>query len=61
MMMFFPSIHPSLLSSCRNASRSTALPESSANVQETYAGDFPCLLRVGSETFARKRLSAARE
>ena len=24
---FFPSIHPSLLISCRNASKSTALPE----------------------------------
>ena len=27
MVMFFPSIHPSLLSSCRNASKRTALPE----------------------------------
>ena len=27
MAIFFPSIHPSLLSSCRNASKRTALPE----------------------------------
>ena len=27
MAIFFPSIHPSLLSSCRNASQKTALPE----------------------------------
>ena len=27
MVIFFPSIHPSLLSSCRNASKRTALPE----------------------------------
>ena len=27
MVIFFPSIHPSLLSSCRNASTSTAIPE----------------------------------
>ena len=27
MVIFFPSIHPSLLSSCRNASTRTALPE----------------------------------
>jgi hypothetical protein len=26
-VIFFPSIHPSLLSSCRNAYKRTALPE----------------------------------
>ena len=47
MVIFFPSIHPSLLSSCRNASKRTAHTGSSAIIQETYAGDFPCLLRLG--------------
>ena len=43
----FPSIQPSLLSSCRNASRRSALPEA-VLIQETDAEDFPCLLRVGA-------------
>ena len=47
MVIFFPSIHPSLLSSCRNASTRTAHTRSSACIQETDAEDFPCLLRVG--------------
>ena len=47
MVIFFPSIHPSLLSSCRNASKQDRATRSSAIIQETYAGDFPCLLRVG--------------
>ena len=49
MAILFPSIHPSLLSSCRNASKRTALPEDSAIIQVTYAGDFACLLRLGGE------------
>ena len=36
MTIFFPSIHPSLLSSCRNASTRTALPEAVLAIQETY-------------------------
>ena len=46
MMRFFPSIQPSLLSSCRNASKRTAIPEAVLCIQKTDAGDFPCLLRV---------------
>ena len=55
MVKFFPSIHPSLLSSCRNASTRTALPDSSAYIQETDAEDFPCLLRMAAERGARSR------
>ena len=46
MVIFFPSIQPSLLSSCRNASTRTALPEAVLGSRITYAEDFPCLLRV---------------
>ena len=54
MVIFFPSIHPSLLSSCRNASKRTALPEAVLVIQETYAEDFPCLLRVGGNSKAQR-------
>ena len=50
MVIFFPSIHPSLLSSCRNASKRTALPEAVLCIQETDAKDFSSLLRVGDGT-----------
>ena len=39
MVIFFPSIHPSLLSSCRNASNEHRATGSSAWIQETDAGD----------------------
>ena len=54
MVIFFPSIQPSLLSSCRNASKSTVATRSSAIIQETYAEDFPCLLRVGGDAKRKK-------
>jgi hypothetical protein len=46
MVMFFPSIHPSLLSSCRNDLQENRNTGSSAIIQETYVGDFPWLLRL---------------
>ena len=54
MVIFFPSIHPSLLSSCRNASKRTAHTGSSAIIQETYAEDFPWLLRRRQDQHKRK-------
>ena len=50
MVIFFPSIHPSLRSSCRKTSKSTGATGSSAIIQETYAGDFRWLLPVGSDS-----------
>ena len=46
MVKFFPSIHPSLRISCRNASKRTRATGSSAWIQETYAEDFSWLLRL---------------
>ena len=60
MVKFFPSIQPSLFNSCRNASTRTALPDSSAYIQETDAEDFPRLLRVGG-TAKRKEHGAKRK
>src|SRR4030095_15319440 len=40
-VMFFPSIHPSLLSSCRNASHRTALPEAVVESMKPMRGFFP--------------------
>ena len=60
MVIFFPSIHPSLRSSCRNASTRTAHTGSSAIIQETYAEDFSWLLRVGG-TAKRKEHGAKRK
>src|SRR5262249_59017907 len=58
------SIHPSLLSSCRNASTRTALQgprcRSSTRIQETYAGDFSGLLPVNG-TAKRKEHGAKRK
>ena len=58
MVIFFPSIHPSLLSSCRNASKRTALPEAVLCIQETDAEDFPWLLRVGPDPQTAKSTAA---
>ena len=49
MVKFFPSSHPSLLSSWRNASPRTALPEAVLGSRKPYAGDFRCLLRAGGK------------
>jgi hypothetical protein len=46
MVRFFPSIHPNLFSSCRNASHKTAPPEAVLTSQATYAEDFSWLLRM---------------
>ena len=48
MVIFFPSIHPSLSSSWRNASKRTAI------IQKTDAEDFPCLLRLGGANSMQK-------
>src|SRR5262245_22139148 len=45
MVIFFPSVQPSLRISRRNASTSTELRKPCC-YQESYASDFPCLLRV---------------
>ena len=44
MRIFFPSIQPSLLSSCRNASTMTAIPEALLGSRKPME-DFSCLLR----------------
>src|SRR5689334_5160091 len=57
MVMFFPSIHPTLLSSCRNAVKTTRATGSSASFQETDAEDFPgcCALAIAPpKTSVRK-------
>jgi hypothetical protein len=41
MVIFFPSIHPSLLSSCRNASTSTVLPEAVLGSRKPMRKVFP--------------------
>src|SRR5262249_43955696 len=42
MVIFFPSVHPSLLSSCRNASTRTALPEAVLLSRKPMRGPFVC-------------------
>ena len=51
MVIFFPSIHPSLLSSCRNASTRTALPEAVLASRKPMRKIFPacCALAMGAE------------
>src|SRR5262245_23427011 len=41
MLIFFPSIHPSLFSSCRNASRRTAIPEAVFPSRKPMRKTFP--------------------
>ena len=47
MVRFFPSIHPSLLNSCRNASTRTALPAAVLASRNPMRKIFPDLLRAG--------------
>ena len=48
MVIFFPSIHPSLLSSCRNASTRTALPQAVLSSRKPMRKIFPaCCARAG--------------
>ena len=49
MAIFFPSIHPSLLSSCGTLPKRTALPEAVLGSRITNAEDFSCLLRIGGK------------
>ena len=51
MVIFFPSIHPSLLSSCRNASKRTALPEALLASRKPMRKIFPgcCASATGAE------------
>ena len=51
MVIFFPSIQPSLLSSCRNASKRTALPEAVLESRKPMRKIFPgcCALAAGAE------------
>ena len=48
-VIFFPSTHPNLRNSSRNASQRIALPEAVLG-SRIDAGDFSCLLRLGRET-----------
>ena len=59
MAIFFPSIHPSLLISCRNASTRTALPEAVLLSRKPMRKIFPVCCASASETFARKRVASS--
>ena len=52
MVIFFPSIHPSLLSSCRNASTRAALPEAVLASRKPMRKIFPvcCASADGTES-----------
>src|SRR4029453_8407555 len=56
---FFPSLQPSLLSSCRNTSRRTALPEAVLESRKPMRKIFPVCCASASETFARKRVASS--
>src|SRR5262245_34062066 len=58
MVIFFPSIQPSLLSSCRNASTMTAIPEAVLLSRKPMRKIFPVCCALASETFARKRVAS---
>ena len=54
MVIFFPSIHPSLLSSCRNASTRTALPEAVLGSRKPMRKIFPvCCASSGTSKAQR--------
>src|SRR5262247_2776828 len=59
MVMFFPSIHPSLLNSCRNVSKKSALPEAVLLSRKPMRKIFPACCASASETFARKRVASS--
>src|SRR5262249_45250963 len=58
MVLFFPSIQPSLLSSCRNPSTWTALPPVLRS-KSPMRKIFPVCCASASETFARKRVASS--
>src|SRR5262249_19723607 len=55
MVIFFPSIHPSLLSSCRKASMRTALPEAVLESRKPMRKIFPVCCALAKEPEARRR------
>ena len=59
MVIFFPSIQPSLLSSWRNESMRTAIPEAVLESRKPMRGTFPVCCASASETFARKRFASS--
>src|SRR5262249_2654091 len=59
MVIFFPSIHPSLLNSCRNASKRTAIPEAVLLSRKPMRGTFPVCCASASERFAKKRIASS--
>ncbi len=59
MVIFCPSIHPSLRSSWRNTSTRTALPEGGSR-PENLCGRFSCLLRFGGTEEPRAKRSRGR-
>src|SRR5215510_12754387 len=61
MVIFFPSIQPSLLSSCRNASKRTALPEEVLLSRKPMRGTFPVCCASTVEHGARSGEHRARK
>ena len=61
MVMFFPSIHPSLLSSCRSASKRTALAEAVLLSRKPMRKIFPvcCARATGPTTTSAKAITEA--
>ena len=53
MLIFFPSIHPSLLSSCRNASTRTAIPEAVLGSRKPMRKTFPACCASANEQSAK--------
>src|SRR5499426_1315479 len=60
MAIFFPSIHPSLLSSCRNASKRTALPEAVLTSRKPMRATFPVCSASAGEQSARSTADRVR-
>src|SRR5262245_54013563 len=57
MVIFFPSIHPSLFSPCRKASMRTALPEALLGSRRPMRGTFPgCCASAGKQSAKSKAL-----
>src|SRR5262245_32587744 len=59
MVIVFSSIQPSLLSSCRNASKKTAIPEAVLGSRKPMRKIFPGCCASASETFAKKRVASS--
>ena len=61
MVIFFPSIHPSLLSSCRNASTRTALPEAVLASRKPMRKIFPACCASAEPQSAKSMAQSANE